>query len=145
MEKVSEFEQFVRAGRYNLCAILYNNTSILAVGYNDYCPHTYIFRKKLSFPSVHAEIDAIKQYIDTCKKPTKKRVKAHMMVLRKNINNEFVTSKPCKHCIEMLKSFKIEQFINIKNITYFDGNEFVTELLNDIKNNHVSSGWRHYY
>jgi tRNA(Arg) A34 adenosine deaminase TadA len=94
---------------------------------------------------VHAEIDAIKQYISTCRKPTKKRIKAHMVVLRKNVNNEYVTSKPCKHCLDILKSSDIEQFINIKNITHHDGSAFITETLNVIKNNHVSSGWRHYY
>ena len=96
-------------------------------------------------PSTHAEVNALKQLIDGRRDRTCKRMRVNMTILRKTHKNEYAISKPCKHCIQMMKSRLISQFINIRDITYFDGNDFVTEPLDAINDEYVSSGWHHYY
>ena len=145
MDIITEFEEYNRCGRNSLCAILYTNTNILSIGYNNYTPHININGKKLHIPSVHAEICAVKQLIDSCKKNTKKRIKVDMVVMRKTFEEEFANSKPCKHCIELLKSDNINRFINLRNITYFENGKFITESLKFIKNEHITRGWKHDY
>jgi deoxycytidylate deaminase len=145
MDIITEFEEYNRCGRNSLCAILYTNTNILSIGYNNYTPHININGKKLHIPSVHAEICAVKQLLDSCKKSTKKRIKVDMVVMRKTFDEEFANSKPCKHCIELLKSENIERFVNLRNITYFENGKFITESLKNIKNEHITRGWKRDY
>lgn len=145
MDIITEFEEFNRCGRNSLCAILYTNTNILSVGYNTYTPHININGKKLHIPSVHAEICAIKHLLDSCKKNTKKRIKVDMIVMRKTFEEQYANSKPCKHCIEFLKSDNIERFINLRNITYFENGTFITESLKNITNSHITRGWKRDY
>ena len=145
MDIITEFEEYNRCGRNSLCAILYTNTNILSVGYNNYTPHININGKKLHIPSVHAEICAVKQLLDSCKKSTKKRIKVDMVVMRKTFDEEFANSKPCKHCIELLKSEIIGRFVNLRNITYFENGEFITESLKNITNEHITRGWKRDY
>ena len=139
------FDEYCKCGRLQVCAILHNKRSIYAIGYNNFVPHVNIFQRRLQCPSTHAEINALRKVIETRRNKTKKRLKLDLTVLRKNIHNEYATSKPCKHCIEMMKSLLISHFINLRNVTYFDGSQFRTELLTDISSDYVSSGWNHFY
>jgi deoxycytidylate deaminase len=128
----------------NVCAILYNKSKIISVGWNNPLSHAKVFRSTYNLPSTHAEVDALKKYIFTCKSP-KRRIKVHIVVLRKNKTGKFVNSKPCKHCIEFMKSQLVSSFINIRNIIYVEDSEFKETTLNDITNEHVSYGWQHFH
>ena len=39
----------------------------------------------------------------------------------------------------------IRQFLNIRTVTYYDNGRFVTESLEDLDNDYVSTGWLNYY
>ena len=138
-------ETYCHNGRMQMCAILHDKAFVHAVGYNNYIPHVNIFRKRLLCPSTHAEIDAVKQIIDTCRNPTRKRIRVDMIVFRKNFQNEYGNSKPCKHCVMLLRSQLIRQFLNIRTVTYYDNGRFVTESLEELDNDYVSTGWLNYY
>lgn len=142
---VKPFEAYCKCGRLQVCAILHNKSFIYEVGYNNYVPHVNIFRRRLMCPSTHAEVNVLKQIIDTRRDKTCKRIRVDMTILRKTHKNEYASSKPCKHCLNLMRSKFISQFINIRNVTYFDGESFITEPLDDIENEYVSSGWNHYY
>lgn len=139
------FDSFCKLGRLQMCAVLYNKSFVHAIGYNNLIPHVNIFNRKLYCPSTHAEIDAIRKVIDGCRKKSNKKCRLDMVVLRKNVKNEYCSSKPCKHCLMMLQSDFIKQFIHIRNITYYEDGKFITEPLNSIETEYVSTGWSHYY
>lgn len=139
------FDEYCKCGRLQVCAILHNKKCIYAVGYNNFVPHVNIFQRRLQCPSTHAEINALRKVIDTRRNRTKKRPRLDLTVLRKNTHNEYAASKPCKHCIDMMKSLLVSHFINIRNVTYFDGQEFKTESLSTLSPDYVSSGWSHFY
>ena len=126
----------------NMCTILYNKTNIYAIGYNKFMGHVHVFRKKLNVPSIHAEVDAIRKVIYTKVSPTKKRVKLSMIVLRKNNNGKFMSSKPCMHCISFMKSKLVNSFINLREITFYEDDEFKSCSLNELTTDHVSRGWK---
>lgn len=142
---VSPFDEYCKCGRLCVCAILHDKSFIYSVGYNNYVPHVNILRKRLRCPSTHAEIAAIRRLIDKRKDKTRKRIRVDLTVLRKTQQNEYALSKPCLHCIQLMRSTFIQQFINIHNVTYFDGSSFRTEPFNDLTSEYVSSGWNHYY
>ena len=126
----------------NMCTILYNKQNIIAIGYNKFITHVHVFKKKFLVPSIHAEVDAIRKVIYTKVSPTKKRKKLSLIVLRKNNRGEFMNSKPCMHCIMFMKSKLVNNFINIRDITFFEDNKFKRCTLNELHNNHISRGWR---
>lgn len=128
----------------NMCAILYNKANIYAVGYNSYMSHARLFRKRLFIPSVHAEMSAVSKYIKTLVSPTRKRQKLNLIVLRKGSKGDFMDSKPCKHCITLLRSKLVTDFINLHKITFFESGEYKTLTLHELENNHVTKGWRRY-
>lgn len=142
---LAPFEEFCKCGRLQVCAILHDKSFIYAVGYNNYVPHVNIFRRRLMCPSTHAEVSALKKIIDKRRDKTCKIKRLDMTILRKTNRNEYASSKPCKHCLQIMRSKLISQFINIRKVTYFDGHSFITEHLNDIENDYISSGWNHYY
>lgn len=142
---ISPFDEYCKCGRLKVCAILHDKSFIYSIGYNNYVPHVNIFRKRLQCPSTHAEIDAIKRLIDTRRDKTRKRLRVDLTVLRKTHKNEYAPSKPCAHCLQLMRSLLIQQFINIHNVTYFDGSSFKTEPFNKLTTEYVSSGWNHYY
>ena len=128
----------------NMCAILYNKANIYAVGYNSYMSHTRLFRKRLFIPSVHAEMNAVSNYIKTLVSPTRKRRKLNRVVLRKGSKGDFMDSKPCKHCITLLRSKLVTDFINLHKITFFEDGGYKTLSLHELENNHITKGWRRY-
>ena len=113
----------------NMCTILYNKQNIIAIGYNKFITHVHVFKKK--FLVIYTKVS-----------PTKKRKKLSLIVLRKNNRGEFMNSKPCMHCIMFMKSKLVNNFINIRDITFFEDNKFKRCTLNELHNNHVSRGWR---
>ena len=71
-------------------------------------------------PSIHAEVDAIRKFIYKQVSPTRKRPKLKMIVLRKNNVGNFMNSKPCKNCISFMKSELVKNFINIREVTFYE-------------------------
>ena len=129
----------------NMCAILYNKSQIYSVGYNTLISHAHIFRKKYMVPSIHAEVDAIRKFIYERVSPTRKRPKLKLIVLRKNNAGNFMNSKPCKNCISFMKSELVKNFINIREVTFYEDGGFKSCLLSSLESNHISSGWKAMY
>lgn len=129
----------------NMCAILYNKSQVYSIGYNKLINHVHIFRKKYIVPSIHAEVDAIRKFIHECDSPTRKRPKLKMIVLRKNKAGNFMNSKPCKNCIAFMKSELVKNFINIREVTFYEECGFKSCLLSTLESNYISSGWKAMY
>ena len=128
-----------------MCAILYNKSSVISIGWNSPLPHAKIFRLTLNLPSTHAEVEVIRKVIFTRTSPTKKRLKANLIVLKQNKSGQFTNSKPCKNCIEFMKSDLVSSFLNLRNITFFENNDFQTVRLSDLTTDHISFGWSKFY
>jgi hypothetical protein len=97
---------------------------------------------KFHMPSTHAEVDVINKLIKYKNLPKS----IDLLVIKININNELINSKPCYHCIKFI--IRKHREINIKNI-YFSNENGEIEELNISKINinemYVSSGMRKKY
>lgn len=93
-----------------------------------------------SYDSIHAEIDAMYNYLSRAKKYSK----VDLIVIRINKQGKYRQSRPCYHCIMRLnKSMGI-----IKNIYYTNDNGDITvEKLTDMLNSEIKhiagSGRKH--
>jgi deoxycytidylate deaminase len=90
------------------------------------------------FLSKHAEENALIKYQSTIGVKGRKRIsprKLHILVVRINANNQITNSKPCSHCVEVIKSF------GIRKVTYSTNDGLVTELLREMVTI-SSSGYR---
>lgn len=134
---------YTKKCKYNMCAILYNKSKIYCVGYNKFIGHTHIFGKKMMLPSRHAEMDVISKLIKSKKNLINKvkKQKLNLIVIRYTKKGTFGNSKPCSNCIKFMKS----SGLHFKKITYYEDNKFNTILLNNLENNHKSSGWELFY
>lgn len=78
----------------------------------------------------HAEENALAKYESTIGVRGRKRIsprKLHILVIRIDTHDQITDSKPCSHCVEVMRSF------GIRKVTYSTKEgSFVTELLNDI-------------
>lgn len=126
-------------------AMIYKgNQKILSYGYN----HTRgcIFGKPIY--GLHAEVDAILQLLKnvslyqyvtlnygccfTLSLPPKEKKKLRgltMIVIRNNMEN----SKPCKHCLEFIKS------VGIRKIIYSDGGNYEWMRMEDVR--YMETDW----
>lgn len=114
------------------CALVVDN-NIITLGFNRYCNN-----KKYS-NTIHAEIDALFKL----KTKIKTREKVDIIIIRlSNYNNEILkNSKPCNHCIIHLKKYHESTKIFINRIYYSNEHgEIVHDTLDNICNNHISSG-----
>lgn len=95
--------------------------------------------KRNGLLAYHAEENAINKYFSNLSYKNKKHIprrKLHIIVIRINNNAQLLESKPCSHCVEVMRSY------GIRKVTYSNKNgELVTELLNDIKSE-SSLGYR---
>ncbi len=110
---------------YRHGAVLFTKRQIHTKGYN-------IFTDGANDSSVHAEMSclAIKRIV--------KYSKCSILVVRLNSNNKLTNSKPCKDCLEKLKSSKI------KNIYYSDGRgQIICEKVKNSTTSFVSSGTKY--
>lgn len=129
---------YAKKCKYNMCAILYNKSKIISIGCNKFIGHSNVLGKKIMLPSRHAEIDVISKFINSNTKY--KRQKVNLLVLRLNTNG-FGNSKPCANCIRFMKSAGVL----IKKVSYYENNRLITTSLNNLHNEHTSSGWKLYY
>lgn len=84
----------------------------------------------------HAEISAILKIPPRDHEKMKRFYKkCIIIVVRRTLNN----SKPCKHCLEVLKEY------GIKKVYYSMNKDIVAEKTNKMENNHVSSRRRNNY
>lgn len=99
---------------------------------------TQIYRTGLVLAR-HAEENALEKYQASIGVRGRKWVpirKLHMVVLRIDKSENITDSKPCSHCVEVMKSF------GIRKVTYSDKNGgFVTEAIRSIESQ-PSVGYR---
>lgn len=116
------------------CFILYNGR-IISTGKND--PSRSSIGGQKCF-SAHSE--AVALYCLHIKNMHKRNL--HLVVVRYHRNGQIADSKPCNHCLELIKSY------NINKITYsmvINGvPQLVTERIRDMKEkSYISSGYRY--
>lgn len=112
----------------------------------------YMFNCPLNTTSIHAEINAIYDFFKKYKlfKNNKKRFIKHkklskklsscsLIVLRTNKYGSFLDSKPCYHCLKMIKELKIK-YIYYTISTCNNDNNIVKEKVKDMFTTHVSCG-----
>lgn len=100
-------------GVHNLhIAFLCSNNRIYFFGVNS--SRTKVSSINYLYKSLHAEIDAIRQY-----KASNLKKKMDIYVVRLSKNNKCLFSKPCENCMDFLKK---ETFL--KNIYYYNQNNF---------------------
>lgn len=107
-------------------AIIHKN-KVLSIGYN------YHFNNI----SIHAEIDACKNYMKLYNCNDLKGV--DIIVIRNNgdINSDIKMSKPCIHCYKFLSNK------GVRKIYYSNENgEISSYYINDLKTEHISSYYR---
>ena len=96
--------------------------------------------------TIHAEEDAIKNFIAFCRKKyyddlyiRRKLRKALLITIR--VKNDIIkSSAPCRDCIELIKSYGIRQII-YSDIDITDTTVLIKKKIRDIKNR-PSSGYR---
>jgi deoxycytidylate deaminase len=87
--------------RYHIVALLYRNKSIIRIGYNQCKTHRRFGRvQDNGFENyhLHAEMDAL-----ISSKPGDR-----LFVLRFSKNGDLTMAKPCKYCMEFIKSHGIK-------------------------------------
>lgn len=72
--------------------------------------------------------------------------KVDILVIRTTKNGSLNMSKPCKHCIQMMKNVATDKGYSVKNVYYTESNDVVVKtslnkLLND-KDIHISKHYR---
>jgi deoxycytidylate deaminase len=97
-----------------------------------------IQRNELAF-ALHAEENALIKYKEIETIRGRKKIsprKLHIVVIRINSHDEITNSKPCSHCVEVMRNF------GIRKVTYStnDG-KLITENLYEIES-HTSAGYR---
>jgi tRNA(Arg) A34 adenosine deaminase TadA len=94
--------------------------------------------------STHAEIDVLVKLLKLAKiKPFKGYIDLSsytIVVIRLGSDGTFKNSRPCSHCVNVLK------FYNIKKVVYSsEDGLLITEKIKTMDSMHVSSGWNAYY
>lgn len=87
----------------------------------------------------HAEENALKKYHDSIGIRGRKKIairKLHMVVVRINSDDEIVESKPCSHCVEVMKSY------GIRKVTYSTKDGTLTTESLSLIISHPSVGYR---
>ena len=90
-------------------------------------------------PSIHAEFECLLNVNFLRGVPEKKRKQYWMIVIKTDKKGEVRMSRPCSHCIRLLKKCHIPRVFYSDN----DGNfieEFVNEM--DEATAHMTTGWR---
>lgn len=123
--------------KYLLGSVIFKGGKILGKGVNEY--NRTSFLKCNNFPAIHAEMSCMIDYCNKMKikfnlnyyKKNKNLFKnVNLMVVRISKDGNFVLSKPCIMCLNIMKYF------GIKKIYYIDENEKIKKIKNsDIINN----------
>jgi len=95
---------------------------------NDFNRHNMVLSK-------HAEENVLSKFFKSNSK-IKSRSKLQIIVIRIDANENLTNSKPCNHCIEIMRSY------GVRKVTYSTKEGIcVTESINIISG-HISSGYR---
>jgi len=99
----------------------------------------YNLSKNSMAPTCHAEESVIYKYCASLGVKGRKRIKQrklHIIVIRVNNSNTLIESKPCDHCLMIMKQ------VGIRKVTYSTKNgELVTETIDGMQAN-TSAGYR---
>lgn len=111
--------------RYKICAIVYKHHSIISIGLasKDHIEHIT--------PSTHAEVNAFEKI-----RGNVRNVDIVVARIGTGKNKTRLRCKPCYHCVKFLKEK------SIRRISYFNGEQFITERLNTLSTDHISKGWK---
>lgn len=101
-----------------------NKVKILAYGTN------YIGNEEGSDPGIHAECDVLGKL--TPLKYKKKLEPINLLVIRLSKTNKIQSSKPCKNCIQSMKTMPIKKGYKLQNIYYSDGQDNLIRTTLDI-------------
>jgi len=91
---------------------------------------------------IHAETDAISKLLPLRKK---KLENIDILVIRISPTNKIQSSKPCYHCIEMMKCYPMKKGYQIQNIYYSNTyGEIIKTTLRELDNDekHISQHYR---
>ena len=101
-------------GNYNhvSCVLQGRNSRILSIGINK------LGDSEKYTQGTHAEHDAILKLLPL--KYKKRLENIDLLVIRLSLKNKIQSSKPCYHCIEMMKILPRKKGYNIQNIYYSD-------------------------
>lgn len=92
-------------GIYRMGAVIVNNGKLVAIGHNKNKTHP---DAKNYTTKIHAELDALIGW------RTRNVVDGHMHVVRLTNGGSLATSKPCKHCMILIKE------AGLNSVTYID-------------------------
>jgi cytidine deaminase len=97
----------------HIACIVGNGGNMLSYGINQ--PS-----KIRNFPGIHAEHNAILRLLPLRKK--KQTRKIHLIVIRVSKTNKLQSSRPCIHCITIMRQIPESRGYKIKTISYSDAN-----------------------
>ena len=117
-----------------LCAVLYKNKHIYAIGINSTLYRKQTFNNKVYMPSVHAEIDAIIKAYNNYVRIHRKPLYCNMVIIR-----YIGCSKPCLNCLKIMKNSSFQIFIN--KVSYIEDGMLKTEKLSEMTTDHISRGY----
>ena len=109
-------EAYKAKGPYRLGAVMFRGSNVIISGYN--------------MGVDHAEMRVLNRY---SRKPRKR---CDFLVIRVRNNGSFANSKPCLHCLRLLKA---NNYIDRVYYTTSEG-EIIMEKLDDIESSYVTRG-----
>lgn len=116
-----------------------NKLNILSIGMNH--PNSII-----TYPSIHAEEDAIRKLKPLSPKKHLKRI--NLLVVRMSSSSyNYQSSKPCSHCIDLMASSLLQKGYCLHHVFYSDGKDIIKTTLTALakeENRHVSMFYRHH-
>lgn len=130
----------IKRGNRSMAAVIYKRNTIYSIGYSSPIPHMVFVNKKVTIPSLHAEMDAYRRAMNEYVRTHKKKLTANILIVRYLRSNYYANSKPCKDCLKFMKT-NINS-ISVKFLTYANDSCLTTEKLIEIKTSHISRGWK---
>ena len=127
-------------GTGSMAAVIYRKKHIYSIGFSSTIEHLCYSDKKHHVPSTHAEMDAFRRAINDYVRIHRRKLSANIMIVRYLSTCYYAISKPCLNCLKFMQLHQNE--ISIRNVSYGNNNELVTEKLCDIKTHHISRGWQ---
>lgn len=133
-------QELIKRGNRSMAAVIYKGKTIYSIGYSSPLPHMVFANKKVTIPTLHAEMDAYRRAMNEYVRTHKKKLTANILIVRYLQSNYYAHSKPCKNCLEFMRT-NINS-ISVKHVIYANNSCLVTRKLMEIKTKHISRGWR---